>query len=813
MRPQHLVTRFSEANSALRDGDYVTAIKIYEQCKKTVPPLKDAIEFNLNFALNRLIQEYITTETKTKFGELIPLNQLERDPENEKYWISLGDDPHLQLDFNTTASLDAGWYRIDMIIDSTNENNIARVYLDYGDGYSEANSLRIPYKRKHLTTRVFYASAPLKTVRFDPKELEGRFAIDAFQWKNITEDNALKIMTTELTCQLSDDVSFDEEKLLGEMRLEAHHSKMELSKLLADKYNKLFEHILKTPSYGDWIEDFETPSLPSNIEAKVMFESFKQKPLISIVVPTYNTDDVYLRECIESVLKQSYPNWELCIADDASPNGNIRTTLEFYKSIDYRIKVTYRSKNGHISLASNSALKLAKGKFVALLDHDDLLPEHALLYVVEAINKNPKAQIFYSDEDKIDLQGCRVDPHFKSSWNPDLFHSQNYVSHLGVYKRTLLKRIGGFRQGVEGSQDYDLMLRCLLHVKDSEIIHIPRVLYHWRALEGSTALSAGQKSYTTDAGIKSLSDYFSNINKAVLVSEGVVSNTYRITWPIPDKAPLVSLLIPTRDRRSLTEVAVRSILDKSDYDNFEIIILDNGSTEKGTLEFFEQIQKEDVRVRVLRYDHPFNYSAINNYGVQNARGDIIGLVNNDVEVISPGWLREMVSHTLRKDVGCVGAKLYYSDGTIQHAGVICSIGGVAGHSHKHWPNKHPGYFSRLLLTQNLSAVTAACLLVRKSVYEEVGGLDEENLHVAFNDVDFCLKVRELGYRNVWTPHAELYHHESVSRGAEDTPEKIHRFNREVEFMKNKWLTALEEDPYYNPNLTKKTEDFSFNTKG
>lgn len=577
--------------------------------------------------------------------------------------------------------------------------------------------------------------------------------------------------------------------------------------LVLRKYNSLFEKS-HAVAYDDWITQVEAPSLPSESEVKSRLAALKKHPLISVVMPVYNTDAEYLRSCLDSVLMQSYPRWELCIADDASPKQHVRSILEEYQSKDKRIKVVFRQRNGHISAASNSALSLATGGYVALLDHDDELSEHALLFMVEAINQNPKAKVLYSDEDKIDGDGWRSDPHFKSDWNPDLFYSNNYVSHLGVYRRSLLKKIGGFRVGVEGSQDQDLLLRCLPHVKSQEIVHVPRVLYHWRTVEGSTALASGEKSYTTAAGVKALTDYFSEVNPAVRINSAALPNTYRVHWPIPDPSPLVSLLIPTRDKRELTETCVRSILDKTTYTNFEILILDNGSVEKETLDFFKQIQREDKRVRVLRYDHPFNYSAINNFGVRHTRGTVIGLINNDIEVISPEWLYEMVSHAMRPDIGCVGAKLYYDNGQLQHAGVILGIGGVANHSHKNFERHAHGYFGRLKLVQNLSAVTAACLLVRREIYEKVGGLDEENLRVAFNDVDFCLKVREAGFRNLWTPYSELYHHESISRGNEDTPEKKERFNGEVSFMKKKWGVALESDPFYNINLTKNREDFS-----
>jgi GT2 family glycosyltransferase len=402
-----------------------------------------------------------------------------------------------------------------------------------------------------------------------------------------------------------------------------------------------------------------------------------------------------------------------------------------------------------------------------------------------------------------------VDPHFKSDWNPDLLFSQNYICHLCVIQRALVERVGGFRKGVEGSQDHDLLLRCIPYARRHQIVHIPKVLYHWRIHSQSTASTSDSKSYTTDAAIRALRDYFqAHGPEQTHIEQGLVPNTYRVRWPVSDPQPLVSLLIPTRDRRELVETAVSSIISKSTYQNFEILILDNDSTEPDALDYFEQIQRREPRVRVVPYHHPFNYSAMNNYGVSQAKGDILGFINNDIEVISPGWLSEMVSHALRPDIGCVGAKLYYSNKTLQHGGVILGVGGVAGHSHKHFPPDHPGYFSRLLLVQNLSAVTAACLVLRKGVFMEVEGFDETNLTVAFNDVDLCLKVREVGYRNLWTPYAELFHHESLSRGHEDTPEKQARAHAECRYMIEKWGQKLARDPFYNPNLTLNREDFS-----
>ena len=378
-----------------------------------------------------------------------------------------------------------------------------------------------------------------------------------------------------------------------------------------------------------------------------------------------------------------------------------------------------------------------------------------------------------------------------------------------IADRQLVMEVNGFRAGVEGSQDHDLILRLTANLQKEQIVHIAKILYHWRIVDGSTALSADSKQYTSVAGIKTLQDYFiSNGNLETKVTLGLSPNTYRIRYALPQPAPLVSLLIPTKDKLELLKPCIRSILDKTDYSNYEILIINNGSVEKDTLSFFESIQLENNRVKVIDYNYPFNYSAINNFAAEHAQGEVIGLINNDVEVINEDWLTELVSHACRPQVGCVGAKLYFSDGALQHAGVILGIGGVAGHSHKYFAQHAHGYFSRLEVVQNLSAVTGACLLVKKELYTLVGGLDEVNLKIAFNDVDFCLKVREAGYLNVWTPFAKLYHHESKSRGAEDTPEKQARFQQEVLWMQAKWGEKLKNDPYYNVNLTLDHEDFS-----
>ena len=574
---------------------------------------------------------------------------------------------------------------------------------------------------------------------------------------------------------------------------------------LANKINqeyytlKLQQQKKPTPEYTAWIEQNEKEILKT--------EPLQYRPLISIITPVYNTDPKYLKEMFESVLSQTYSNWQLCIADDASDNPKTLQLLKEYEQGNSRIEVVHRDTNGHICKASNSALKLARGEYVVFLDHDDMLAPHALYGMIKKLNENRDLKLIYSDEDKIDEKGQRFAPHFKSGWNPDMFYSQNYICHLTLLDKKIVDKIGGFRNGYEGSQDYELLLRAIPHIKDHQIDRVQEILYHWRAIKGSTAYSADEKSYTHVAGQKALQDHFDSINPAIRVKDGMLPNTYRVCYPLPDPAPLVSLIIPTRDHYDLIHACIQGILAKTRYPNYEIIIIDNETICPKTLRYFEELKK-NPHISIIEYHQPFNYSAINNFGVKHAKGEIIAFVNNDIEVISEGWLTEMVSHALRPEIGAVGAKLYYDDLTLQHAGVILGIGGVAGHSHKYFEQNAHGYFSRLKIIQNYSAVTGACLVVKKSIFEEVGRFDETNLTIAFNDVDLCLKIRQKGYRNLWTPYANLYHHESKTRGQDDTEEKKERFQNEVLYMQSKWGNLLKNDLYYNKNLSHQYENFS-----
>jgi glycosyltransferase involved in cell wall biosynthesis len=559
--------------------------------------------------------------------------------------------------------------------------------------------------------------------------------------------------------------------------------------------------------YTEWVRRYDTLS---DLDIKAIENRIKhldRLPLISIVMPVYNPPLDMLEAAILSVQSQLYPNWELCIADDASTNVEVHELLKRYVDADSRIKVVFRKENGHISAASNSALALAKGEFVALLDNDDLLPQQALFWIADTIVTNPDVGLIYSDEDKIDLLGQRYEPYFKPDWNPDLFLSHNMVSHLGVYRTDLMRNLGGFREGYEGSQDYDLALRCSEQLEPRQIIHIPRVLYHWRAYPGSTALAVGEKNYALLAGERALNDHFSRI-KVVAQAELLTLGMYRARYSIPTPSPLVSLIIPTRNGLALIKQCIDSIFAKTTYKNYEIIIVDNNSDDPETLDYFSSLSSHD-QVRVLRDESPFNFSALNNTAVEQARGEYVGLINNDIEVISPEWLDEMIGLAMQSGVGAVGASLWYPNDTLQHGGVIIGLGGVANHAHKNLPRNRAGYFGRAQMIQTFSAVTAACLVIKKTIYQEVGGLNETNLKVAFNDVDFCLRVREAGYRNVWTPYAELYHHESATRGLDDTSEKQARFIEEVLYMKERWGELLKTDPAYSPNLTLKHEDFSY----
>jgi GT2 family glycosyltransferase len=553
--------------------------------------------------------------------------------------------------------------------------------------------------------------------------------------------------------------------------------------------------------YDRWVKDFDTLSQADRDKIRAHISRLESKPLISVIMAVYETPEWALREAIDSIRRQLYPYWELCIADDASAAPYIADLLREAAAEDPRIKWIRRRQNGHISAASNSALSLATGEFVALMDHDDLLPEHALYEVAVALNNDPTLDIIYSDEDQIDRNGRRFLPYFKTDWNIDLLLGHNMISHLGVYRRALLEGVGGFREGFEGSQDYDVALRCADATVPGRICHIPAVLYHWRRDFGEASFSEERQDQCSGAALRAIRDHLERRHESGEVTpHPVMPQWARVIRAVPRPAPLVSLIIPTRDRPDLLGICVDGLLNRTDYPEMEVLIVDHESKLPETFELFKKLQL-DTRVRIIPYAGPFNYSAINNMAVTKANGSIIGLINNDIDVINPDWLSEMVSLSVINDVGAVGAKLIYPNDRVQHAGIVLGVSGIANHFNYAMRRSNTGYFGRNVLASSVSAVTGACLVVRKSAFDEVGGLNETDLAVAFNDVDFCLRLKKSGYRNIWTPHAELYHHESTTRGAEDTPENVERFQREIDYMRTNWGHEVDHDAFYNENFS------------
>ncbi len=552
--------------------------------------------------------------------------------------------------------------------------------------------------------------------------------------------------------------------------------------------------------YLKWIEQYDIVGKQLRSSVVDCIAMMQRHPVLSVVMTTYNTPAGFLEAAIRSVQGQLYPYWELCIADDYSSDASVRAVIEKFAGKDDRISYVFRQERGHISEAGNSALELVSGDYVALLDHDDILHPLALFLVAEEILRFPDAGVMYTDEDKIDRRGMRVQPYCKCDYNYDLFLSQNMISHFGVYKAGLVRAVGGFRQGLEGAQDYDLALRIVETIPAEQVRHIPRVLYHWRMHKASTSVDSKVKPYAHRAALRAVQEHLERTGVRADVehapeAEGMI----RVRYRVGTDEPSVEIVVLTRDKAELLQQCMMSVLQRTTYRNYSVVIVDNGSCEPETMRLFAELEC-DRRVRIYRDDSPFNFSRLNNRAVAGSNADYICLMNNDIEVLSPGWLDEMMGHAIQPGVGAVGARLWYPDMILQHAGVIMGLGGVAGHAHKHLAERKAGYFGRACVQQSFSAVTAACMLVERLKYDLVGGLNEERLAIAFNDVDFCLKLIEAGLRNVWTPYAELLHHESATRGLEDSPEKQERFRHEVLYMQERWAEMIAADPAYNPNL-------------
>lgn len=561
--------------------------------------------------------------------------------------------------------------------------------------------------------------------------------------------------------------------------------------------------------YRAWVAAFDTLSPKEAHKIAAELKALPRQPKVSIVMPVFDPSPAFLDEAIRSVRAQLYPNWQLCIADDCSTDKRVREIIRKQAKADDRIVYTFRRENGHISEASNSALEMATGEITVFLDHDDMLAPDAIYHVACEFVNHPEAMFVYSDEDKLGENNTRESPYFKSDFNYSLLLSHNMFCHLVACNTTLLRETGGFRKGFEGSQDYDLALRIVEKLDARQIRHIPKVLYHWRIHKESTAASGDQKPYAQVAALNALNEHLGRKGIAATAEPSPeVPGMNRVRYHLPDDPPSVDIIILTRDKPELLRTCIDSVLTKTGYPDYRITIVDNGSQEEATLDYLAGLRKHPA-ITVIRDESPFNYSHLNNMAAWRSEAEYLCLMNNDIEIISPDWLDEMMGHALQENVGAVGARLWYPDERLQHGGVVLGIGGVAGHAFKYIGKGEYGYFGRACLQQEFSAVTGACLLVRKEHFDHVGGLDAENLPVAFNDVDFCLKLRERGLRNIWTPYAEMYHHESASRRYEDTPEKAARFRKEVAHMERRWSSSLKNDFAYSPNLTLEHEDFSY----
>jgi O-antigen biosynthesis protein len=545
--------------------------------------------------------------------------------------------------------------------------------------------------------------------------------------------------------------------------------------------------------FKTWLQQHELR--PADIERmRGELKTFTHSPLITIIIPVYNTEEIWLRRAIQSVRAQVYENWEICIVDDASTKSHVKPILDEYAASDPRIRVRQLSKKRGITGASCEALAMATGEFVGVLDHDDEITPDALWEVASWLNRIPDLDLLYSDEDKLTADGARVEPFFKPDWSPDLLLSMNYITHFAVFRRSLLEAIGGFRLGYEGAQDYDLLLRVT--EKTDRIVHAPKILYHWRMSFSSAASSAGAKSYASESGRRAIEDALKRRGHEASV-EVLSPGRYRARYEI-HKFPLVSIIIPTKDQARLLRQCVASIEEKTSYHPYEIIIIDNNSIDSETIHYLDSLSHKH---HVLRYPQPFNFSAINNFGADQAKGEHLLFLNDDTQVIGREWLAALVEQAQRPEVGAVGAKLLYPDNRIQHAGVIVGIFGGAGHAFRKLPNNRTAYFDLADLTRNCSAVTAACMMVPRKVFNGVGGFDEE-LKVVYNDVDLCLRIRKQGYLVLYTPFAVLYHFESATRGRL-------RPTKEEELFNRRWGDTIRlRDPYYNPSLTLTREDWS-----
>jgi glycosyltransferase involved in cell wall biosynthesis len=750
-------------------------------------------EKTLEWLIERLPRQLINIELKPN-DSIIAINQ------SLGEYKAIGKTPRFEITL-TPTSVQRGWYYLEAALIRHNGNREASILAHINDNSKESITIPIPTNLRGTVREVIYLPPNITALFWSATAAPGFFSQSPLLLHKISllESTLRRIYRAiPVLTRFRNRITASQEGLTwwgAVCNLQVAYQRtanMQIKRLMSNDYCR-------------FLACYDTPNTICSLRTQAA--QLKTHPVISLIMPVKAPTPEFFEAALNSICEQTYPHWELLLAGDFSPGTKNHAIAHRYSTRNSQIKIISVNPNTDLATTFNTALKLAQGQFIARINQHDQLTSCTLFLLALETNQHPDVDFIYTDHDSIDENNQRSQPCFKPDWNSDLFFSHNYIANFALYRHTNVEMIGGYRPGFEGAEDYDLTLRYLRNMPANKIRHIPSALYHARLLNQTTALPAGWNSmeHVHQSGKRALIAHFKS--EQVIVEDGVAPTFYHIKHSLPAHPPLVSIIIPTRDKFEILKTCIDSIQHKTNYVNWEVLIVDNESTDTATLSYLTEIQK-DSRIRVLRYNKPFNYSAINNFAVEHAAGEVLTLLNNDTEVITHDWLTEMVSHAIRPGIGAVGAKLLFANSTVQHAGVILGLGGVAGHAHKHIEDDDHGYCYRAAVVQNLSAVTGAALTVKKSIYEEVGGLNENDLVVALNDVDFCLKLRAAGYNNVYTPYAKLYHHESISRGHTDTPEKQALFMREFNYMKHTWGDALKSDPAYNPNLTLECEDFT-----
>jgi glycosyltransferase involved in cell wall biosynthesis len=699
-----------------------------------------------------------------------------------------GIDPQCQ--FSIVKKAGRGWYEfeVDQIVKEGKIKN-AKLYLDSGIGYNETEVVNLPRNNGEKVNTLIYSPRQIRRIRFDPSE-------NSFAVIEISNFFLRKLTASQLFRKIYNILAQSQ----GEISVAKCFAKSAYCVIKNDneKIKNIFAaQIAKSDPffYQNWIAKYDSFGGEEISQFKQLQTEFKYRPLVSVLLPTYNTPILWLKECINSVIEQVYDNWELCIADDNSTSQEIKKVIKAFSECDKRIKYIFRDQNGHIAISSNTALSLANGEFVCLLDHDDKLASLALYRIIEDLNKDNSTDFFYSDEDKIDEDGERSLPFFKPDWSPTLFYSQNYITHLACIRRTIIECVKGFTEGLHGSQDYDLFLRII--AGGATIKHLPYILYHWRLHKASTSMVSDSKPYAHSAGKKALENYL--FKKYPLQFNKVDDGEYAFTY-LPrfyfDEANKISIIIPTKDKLEFLKPCIESILAKSVWKNYEIVILNNNSIEDATFLYFKKIQAIYKFIKVIDAFFDFNWSKLNNLGCKSATGKYLIFLNNDVSVITPEWMERLCECASLPNIAAVGASLLYEDNTLQHAGVTVGMNGWADHIFK---GMHVSHFSSPYISNemphNVLAVTGACLAIKKSRFEELGMFDE-SFTICGSDVELGIRAHKANLFNAVQSNVKLYHYESKSRGS---------YIPENDFIQSaiKYEPFRTEttDPFFNPNLS------------